>query len=62
MDIVSNSHVLTNINMFSYICPVKWNLQILNGIKSPAKGVGIVIIKHQNKLYYSNLDNIIYAT
>ena len=31
--------------MFSYIIPVKCNVQIINGRKYPAKGFGIFIIK-----------------
>ena len=43
--VVSNSHVFTNITMFTYIIPVKCNVQIINGRRSPAKGSGLVIVK-----------------
>ena len=45
MDGGSNSHVFTDIKLFTYIRPVQYNLQILNGIKAPEKGFGLVIIK-----------------
>ena len=35
--------------MFAYIIPVKFNVQILNGRKSPATGFGLVIIKIPKK-------------
>ena len=41
----NHSHVFTNINMLAYIRPAKFNVQILNDIKYPAKGIGVVIIK-----------------
>ena len=37
--------VFNDITMFTYIRPVKCNSKNLNGSKSPAKGLGIVIIK-----------------
>ena len=33
----SNFHVFTDINMCTYIRPVNYNVQILNGIKAPKK-------------------------
>ena len=41
----SKSHVFANITMFTYIRPEKWNVQILNGRKSPTKSFGLVIVK-----------------
>ena len=43
----SNFHVFTSITIFTYIIPVKYNVQIINGIKAPEKGFGLVIIKFQ---------------
>ena len=45
LDGVSNPHVFTNITMFTYIIPVKCNVQIINGIKYPTKCFGLVIVK-----------------
>ena len=45
MDVLSNSYLFTNITIFTYIRPVKCNVQILNSRKSPAKRFGFVIIK-----------------
>ena len=36
------SCVFTKITMFTYIIPVNCNAQVLNGRKSPVKGLGIV--------------------
>ena len=44
LDVGSNSHVFTNITMFTYIRPVKCNVKILNGRKTPAKVLGFVIV------------------
>ena len=41
----SKSHVLINITMFTYITPVKCNVQICNSRKFLAKGFGLVIGK-----------------
>ena len=41
----SNSHVFTDITMLTYIITVKCNVQIINGIKPPAKSFGSVIVK-----------------
>ena len=45
MDGGSNSHMFTNITMFTYIIPVKYNIQIFNGRKSSTKRFGLVIVK-----------------
>ena len=45
LDVGSNSHVFTDIIMFTYTRPVKCNTQIINGKKSPAKSFGLVIVK-----------------
>ena len=37
--------MFTNIKLFSYIRPVKCNVQILNGSKYTSKSFGLVIIK-----------------
>ena len=42
---VSNSHVFTDITIFTYTRPVKCNVQILNGRKYSANGFGLVKIK-----------------
>ena len=42
----SNSQMFTYITMFTYIIPVKYNVQIINGRKDPAKGSGLVIVKN----------------
>ena len=39
LDVGSKYHLFTNITMFTYIIPVKFNVKILNGIKSPALGI-----------------------
>ena len=39
----------TEIIIFTYIRQVKYNVQILNGRKEPAKGFGLVIIKIPQK-------------
>ena len=41
--------------MFTYIRPVKYNVQMINVRKSPAKGFGLIIIKPLKKtsLYHS---------
>ena len=41
--------MFTVITMFSDTRPVKYNVQILNGIKSPAKGFELVIVKFPQK-------------
>ena len=56
------SHVFTNIKMFTYIIPVKRNLQILNDSKALAKGFGLVTIKIPKKHYYTTLAIILYVT
>ena len=52
---VSNSRILTDIIMPSYIRPIKCNVQIINGRKSPVKGFCLVIIKipKRNIIYHS---------
>ena len=37
--------MFTDITMFTYIRPGKFNVQIINDRKSPEKGFGLVIIK-----------------
>ena len=37
--------MFTDITIFTYLRPVQFNVQILNGIKSPGKGFGLVAIK-----------------
>ena len=41
----TNSHLFTNITMFTYIKPVKFNVKRFNIKKSPAKGFGFVTVK-----------------
>ena len=38
------SPFFTDITMFTYIIPVKCNIQTINGRKAPVKGFGIVIV------------------
>ena len=45
LDVGSNSHTFTNIKIFTYIRTVEYNVKILNGRKSPAKGFGLFTIK-----------------
>ena len=42
--------MFTDIAIFTYIRPVKCNVQIVNVNKSPAKGFGLVIVKNP-KIY-----------
>ena len=44
LDEGSYSRVFTNIPIFTYIIPVKCNVQIINGRKAPEKGFGIVMV------------------
>ena len=48
--------------MFTYIRPVKRNIKIINGIKAPAKGFGLVIVKTPKNNYYATMSIILYAT
>ena len=41
----SNSHLFSNITIFTYTRPEKCNVKITNGRKSPAKGLGTLIIR-----------------
>ena len=41
----SNSHVFTYINIFTYIWPINYNVQVINDNKVPAKCFSIVIIE-----------------
>ena len=41
--------MLTDITVFTYIRPIKFNAQIINGRKDPAKGFVLVIIKIPQK-------------
>ena len=45
LDRGSKSHMFTGITMFTYIIPVKDNIQIINGRKSPAKVFSLIIKK-----------------
>ena len=45
LDVRPKYHVFTNTKIFNYIRPVKCNVKILNGRKSPEKGFGLVIVK-----------------
>ena len=47
LEVGSKSHIFTNITMFNYIVPVRCNVKILSGRKSPAKGFVLVIIEIQ---------------
>ena len=64
LDVVSNSHMFTKITMLTYIKPVKFNVQILNGSKASEKGFGLVIIKPQKQtsLYHSGHHIICHKT
>ena len=42
---VSNSHVFTDVIMFTYIRPVKCNVQVINGSTASETGFGLVVIK-----------------
>ena len=42
--VVSNSQLFYDINIFTYIIPVKCKVQIINFRKSPEKGFGIFIV------------------
>ena len=44
MDEGSNFHMFTYITIWTYTKPVKYNLQIRNGRKSPANVFGFVIV------------------
>ena len=51
----SNYHVFTVITILTYIRTVKSIVQIINGIKAPAKGFGLVIIiMYKTSLYHSS--------
>ena len=41
--------MFTNIKMFTYIRPVRYNVQIINVSSAPTKGFGLVIIKIPKK-------------
>ena len=56
------SPFFTDITMFTYIIPVKCNIQTINGRKAPVKGSGIVIVYISKKHYYTTLVIILYAT
>ena len=43
-------HVFTDTKMLINIIPVKYNVQILNGIKDSERGFGLVIIKPPQKI------------
>ena len=45
MDGGSNCHMFTVIIILTYIRPIKCNVKILNDIKAPVKGFGLVVIK-----------------
>ena len=62
LDGVSNYHVFVGITVFTYIRPVKCNVQISNGSKAPAKVFGLVVVTFQNNHHYTTLAIIIYTT
>ena len=45
----------TDINMLTYIIPVKYNVKSIYGRKNPAKVFGLIIIKKQTKHHYTPL-------
>ena len=57
----SNYHVFTNINIFTYIRPVNYNVQIINDSKAPEKYFGLDIIKKQKRPRFTTLDIIIHT-
>ena len=58
----SNSHMFTDINILTYIGPVKWNIQIRNGRKAPIKCFWTCYHKKwQKKHHYSTTAIIIYS-
>ena len=60
-DVGSNSHLFTNISIFTYIIPVKCNVQNSNGIKAPVNVFGLVMIKfHKQTLLNHQRHHTIY--
>ena len=58
----SNSHVFSKISMFTYMCPLNFNVRILNGSKDTAKLIGLVIIKiPKTNIIITIMPNILYA-
>ena len=45
LGVETNSNVLTDLTMLTYIRPVKCNVKMFNDSKAPAKGFGLFIIK-----------------
>ena len=54
LDVGSNYRMLTEITMLTYIRPLKCNVQILNGRRSPAKVFGTVIVTLQKQASLCN--------